>query len=79
MDCLPREEVLLPFEAPRVIHHTKGALGEELQVIATEIHLILISTRGDDPRLEALASIDQAANKAITLFQKLFSLEHVPK
>lgn len=69
----------MPFEVPRKLHYTKGALGEELQAIASEVHLLLISTRGDDPRLEGLESIDHSAKKAIILFRKLLDIEDDPK
>ena len=68
----------MQFDAARLYHYTKGALSEQLQIIASEAHLLLVSTSEDDPRREGLLAVDQAAKMAITLFQNLLKTEDFP-
>ena len=78
----PQEDVTLDYKldykTTQFLRQAAGALSEELQVIASETHLLLSSTREDDPHRPALLVIDQAINKAIPLARKILGFDDLP-
>jgi len=68
----------LDYKTLQVLRHAAGALSEELQVIASETHLLLTSTSVDDPHRPALLRIDHAIKRSITLARKILGFEDLP-
>lgn len=68
----------LDYKTTQVLRHAAGALSEELQVIASETHLLLTSISADDPHRPALLRIDQAIKRSITLARKILGFEDLP-
>jgi hypothetical protein len=68
----------LDYKTTQVLRHAAGALSEELQVIASETHLLLTSTSPDDPHRPALLRIDEAVKRAITVARKILGFDELP-
>jgi hypothetical protein len=68
----------LDYKTTQVLRLAASALSEELQVIASETHMLLTSICADDPHRPALLLIDQAIKRAITLARMLLGLDDLP-
>ena len=68
----------LDYRTLQILRQATAALSEELQVLASETHLLLASASQDDPHRPAILRIDHAIKRSITLARKILGFEDLP-
>ena len=76
--CPQKEEIVHGPSTGHIlmlVRKAEAELNQALQVIAMEAHMLVQSTRDNDPNRRAIVAIDQAVSRAITLSRELLGVD----